>query len=84
MTIDELKKFEREWLHEAEIEVSQSLDRECRLGYGWDDMIYEQYRTILKDFLGEKEITPEEYDQLISNIHIKRPDDDHGEDQEKK
>lgn len=77
MTLDEIKIFEREWLHESELEVSNALDRDCRLGYQWDPEIYKTYRDILADLLTQADLDRSDYDILIARIKIRHPQDDH-------
>lgn len=77
MTEEELKEFEREWIREAEIELSSSMERDCRLGFEWDRDIFRTYRNILLDLFGGQEITKDEYDKLIGRINIRHPEDDY-------
>lgn len=84
MTQEELKKFQANWIHEAELELSSMIDRECRLGYQWDEEIYDQYSDILKEMLSTGDITFTDFKTLEAMMIVrKRPDDDNGEDQER-
>jgi len=83
MTNDELKAFELEWLHEAELELSNSMDLDCRLGYEWDPEIYRAYRQILAELFLQGDLSKEDYDALVARIVIRHPEDDHDEHREK-
>lgn len=64
------------------MEVSTAADRQCRLGYEWDPEIYKAYRDILAEFFVNGELDKVDYDQLLSRIKIRHPQDDHDEHRE--